>query len=227
MQPCEFGRAYTLVGTRIPYNEYRSGYGTGGREIVQRLHDQPHTWEAQTNIIVNTITAGLIGYPYVVADMIGGGDCGSYPPDGRYAIDEKLFVRSCALQALMPMMQFSLAPWRVLSKENCAICRDYARLHLKFAPYILELAKQTAQTGEPIVRAMDYEFPGQGFDRRMQQFMLGPKYLVAPVVRADDAVTIEIPAGLWKDARGMMVEGPKTLALEHVPLSYLPYFERQ
>ena len=219
--------AYGKFARFFPYNEFRTSWKQGGRPMVMRLQDKKHTWADLRKVIPEVELAGLLGSPYCVADMIGGGDCGSYPPDGKYAIDERLFVRSCALQALMPMMQFSLAPWRVLSKENCAICRDYARLHLKFAPYILELAKQTAQTGEPIVRAMDYEFPGQGFDRRMQQFMLGPKYLVAPVVRADDAVTIEIPAGLWKDVRGMMVEGPKTLALEHVPLSYLPYFERQ
>ena len=66
-----------------------------------------------------------------------------------------------------------------------------------------------------------------GYDRPLQQFMLGPKYLVAPVVSADGSVTAEIPSGAWKDPRGMIVEGPKSLRLEKVPLSFLPYFERQ
>ena len=62
----------------------------------------------------------------------------------------------------MPMMQFSLAPWRVLPKEYCDICRDYAKLHCEFAPYILKLADGAAKTGEPILRSMDYEYLARG-----------------------------------------------------------------
>ena len=225
-EPVDYLAAYGKFARCFPYNEFRTGWRQGGQAVVMRLQDKRHTWEDLRRIIPEMVVSGLLGSPYCVADMIGGGDCVSYPPDGRYRIDQRLFVRSCALQALMPMMQFSLAPWRVLSRENCDICRDFARLHMRFAPYILEQARHAAKTGEPILRAMDYEFPGQGFNRRMQQFMLGPKYLVAPVVSADDSVTIDFPAGTWTDPRGMTVEGPKQVRLENVPLSFLPYFER-
>ena len=219
--------AYNRLGRIFPYHEFRTGWRQGGQARVMRLHDKLHTWAHLRRIIPEMELSGLLGSPYVVGDMIGGGNCGSFPQDGKYTIDQKLFVRSCALQTLMPMMQFSLAPWRVLSKENCDICRDYAKLHLTFAAYILETARHAAETGEPILRAMEYEFPHQGFDRPMQQFMLGSKYLVAPVVQEDDSVTIHFPAGKWKDPRGMLIEGPKELKLDHVPLSFLPYFERQ
>ena len=225
MQPCEFGRAYTLVGTRIPYNEYRSGYGTGGREIVQRLHDQPHSWEAQTNIIVNTITAGLIGYPYVVADMIGGGLCGSFFPGKPFY--PELVVRSCQLQTLMPMMQFSLAPWRVLDKEMCAICLECAKLHCAFGPYIMKWARHAAKTGEPILRAMDYEFPGEGLGDCLTQFMLGPDWLVAPVLTPENKATVRLPSGVWTDDLGERHVGPKTLELTNVPLARLPRYHRE
>ena len=46
--------------------------------------------------------------------------------------------------------------------------------------YILEQARHSAQTGEPIVRAMDYMFPGEGFEECNDQYMLGDKYLVVP-----------------------------------------------
>ena len=49
---------------------------------------------------------------------------------------------------------------------------------------------------------------------------------MAPVVSADDSVTIDFPAGIWTDPRGMTIEGPKQVRLENVPLSFLPYFER-
>ena len=224
MPRCEYGRAYSMVGTRIPYNEFRSGYGTGGQAIVQRLHDQPHTWKALRAIIGDMICAGLIGYPYAVGDMIGGGACGSFFPGKPFS--QELMVRSCQLQALMPMMQFSLAPWRVLSKEYCDICRDYANLHCEFAPYILRLADEAAKTGEPILRSMDYEFPGQGFGDCDTQFMLGPDWLVAPVITEDSAVTVRLPSGIWRDDLGERHVGPKTLNLTSVPIARLPRFNR-
>ena len=220
----EFGRAYTLVGTHIPYNEFRSGFGTGGQAIVQRLHDQSHTWKAQGEIVKNMICAGLIGYPYVVADMIGGGACGSFFPGKPFS--PKLMVRSCELQALMPMMQFSVAPWRVLGRKDCETCRDYAKLHCEFAPYILTWAEHAARTGEPILRSMEYEFPGQGFEDCFTQFMLGPDWLVAPVIVENDAVVVRLPVGMWTDDLGKSHVGPKTLELRDVPLTRLPRYRR-
>lgn len=222
MRRCEFGRAYTMVGTRIPYNEFRSGYGTGGQAIVQRLHDQPHDWKAQGDILKDMISAGLIGYPYAVGDMIGGGLCGSFFPGKPFY--PELVVRSCQLQALMPMMQFSLAPWRVLDKEMCGICRDYAKLHCEFGPYILKWADHAAKTGEPILRSMAYEFPGEGLEDCLTQFMLGPDWLVAPVLTPDGTVEIRLPSGSWEDDLGGRHDGPKALRLERVPLARLPRF---
>ena len=123
------------------------------------------------------------------------------------------------------MMQFSAAPWRHLSPEGVALCRAFADLHVAFAPYILECARHAAATGEPIVRAMEYEFPGQGFARPMQQFMLGPRWLVAPVLSPDDTMAVELPAGRWRDDLGAVHDGPATLRLSGVPLSRLPRYE--
>ena len=141
-------------------------------------------------------------------------------------IDEKLFVRSAAMQALMPMVQFSLLPTRHLSPEGVKLCRAFADLHIAFAPYIMEQVRHASTTGEPIVRAMEYEFPLQGFNRPMQQFMLGGRWLVAPVVTPDDAKTVELPAGKWRDDLGETHVGPNSLRLENVPLARLPRYER-
>ena len=135
-------------------------------------------------------------------------------------------VRSCQLQTLMPMMQFSMAPWRVLSEKECDICRNMAELHVSFGDYIMEQVRHASQTGEPIVRMMDYEFPGQGYDRKMPQFMLGPDYLVAPVLSEDDCVTVELPEGKWLDDQGEIFEGPQVLHLHDVQLERLPYYKK-
>ena len=65
-----------------------------------------------------------------------------------------------------------------------------------------------------------------GFARPMQQFMLGSRWLVAPVTTPDNAKTVELPAGTWRDDLGAIHEGPATLHLENVPLSRLPRYER-
>ena len=125
----------------------------------------------------------------------------------------------------MPMMQFSVAPWRVLSKENMEICSRYARLHEQMGDYILECARNSAQTGEPIVRNMEYAYPHQGFEECKDQFMLGSRFLVAPMVKKGTVREVWLPKGIWRDDQGKKIRGPKSLTIE-VPLDRLPYYER-
>ena len=224
MTAADFGHAYNLVGEAFPYNEYRAGYNPGGLPLVIRHIDVGHSWEETRAVIPNLLTAGLLGCPYVFADMIGGGLGGSYMPGSTFS--HKLFVRSCELQALMPMMQFSAAPWRVLTPEECAICRRFAELHVAFGPYIMEQVHHASATGEPIMRSMEYEFPGCGYEKVDQQFMLGPRYLVAPVTEEDDSKTVYLPKGKWRDDLGKVWKGPKVLQLKDIPLDRLPYYEK-
>ena len=226
-EPVDYTRLYAeLAANEFPYHEIRVSWKCGGLPLVTRLGDRAHAWTgpaAQDTVVPQMIAAGLLGCPYSLADMVGGGLESSFL--GR-KVDEKLFVRSAAMQSLMPMMQFSPAPWRHLSPDGVRLCRRFADLHIAFAPYILAQARHAAKTGEPIVRAMEYEFPHQGFNRPMQQFMLGDRWLVAPVVTPDDAKTVELPAGNWRDDLGTVHEGPKTISLADVPLDRLPRYER-
>ena len=225
MEPVDYAHEYVKLGAEhFPYNEFRCGFRTGGMPVMQRLHDQGHTWKALGQISQVVQAAGLVGSPYVVADMIGGGEATTFRPGGYFS--EKLFVRSCALQALHPMMQFSAAPWRYLSPEGVRLCREFADLHVAYGKRIFALARHAAETGEPIVRTMEYEFPHQGFNRSMTQFMLGDDLLVAPVVTEDDSVAVELPRGTWRDDLGECHVGPKTLRLADVPLARLPRYAR-
>ena len=226
-EPVDYTRLYAELAAReFPFHEIRVSWKCGGLPLVTRLNDLAHAWtgpRAQDRAIPQIVAAGLLGCPYALADMVGGGLEVSFV--GK-KVDEKIFLRSAAIQALMPMMQFSPAPWRHLSGDGVSLCRAFADLHVAFAPYILATARHAAETGEPIVRAMEYEFPGQGFARPMQQFMLGDRWLVAPVTTPDDAKTVELPVGKWRDDLGAVHHGPATLRLENVPLSRLPRYER-
>ncbi len=148
------------------------------------------------------IAAGLLGYAYTCPDLIGGGQFSSFLGIDQTKLDQELIVRSCQIHALMPMMQFSVAPWRILDKKHLTICRKYAHLHKEMGNYILEQTRQSAQTGEPIIRHMEYEYPHQGFINCKDQFMLGDKYLVAPILTKEHTRKVMLPKGQWKDDTG-------------------------
>ena len=100
-----------------------------------------------------------------------------------------------------------------------------SRLHEQFGNYIITCAKESSETGEPIVRHMEYSFPGQGFALYKDQFMLGDKYLVAPVTTAENTRIVKLPKGTWRDDEGKKYKGGKTITI-NVPLSRLAYFEK-
>ncbi len=56
--------------------------------------------------------------------------------------------------------------------------------------------------------------------------VMGNDLLVAPMVTKGTSRKVRIPKGLWKADDGSVIEGPVEKTLE-VPLTRLPYFERQ
>ena len=68
-------------------------------------------------MVADMIAAGLLGYPFICPDMVGGGEWTTFIPGSPF--DPELFVRSAQVHALCPMMQFSASPWRVLDAEVC------------------------------------------------------------------------------------------------------------
>lgn len=218
--------SWAKVGLQFPVNEYRACWKMGGQALVQRLGDKDYSWEAVQSLIPQMTTAGLLGYAYACPDMIGGGQWASFLGIESGDFDEELIVRSAQIHALMPMMQFSVAPWRILSEENLTIVKKAAALHSQFGAYILACARQAAQTGEPIVRSMEYAFPHQGLVNCKDQFMLGDKYLVAPVVEQGATTrTVYLPKGQWRDELGKHYRGGKAYTIS-APLNRLPYFEK-
>lgn len=227
VSPSELCEAYAKIGLEFPLNEYRACFKMGGQPLVQRLCDKGHNWAAVQQLVPDMINCGLMGHSFVCPDMIGGGSWMAFMPDAPTPFDPELFVRSAQAHALAPMMQFSAAPWRMLKGEHLEAVRAAAWTRMKFADYILSVAKDSAKSGEPMLRAMEYEFPGEGAERLTDQFMLGSKLLVAPqVVKGAKTRTVFIPSGTWTADDGSVVTGPKTVEVE-TPLSRLPYFTKK
>lgn len=215
---------FAEIGLEFPLNEYRACWKMGGQPLAQRLRDKRHDWEDLKLLIPGIIAQGLMGYQFTCPDMIGGGEYGSFI--NLKNIDEELIVRSAQCSALMPMMQFSVAPWRILSKENIEICREMADLHRKMGDEILKLAKESAVSGEPIVRNLEYVFPHQEFSEIKDQFMLGNDIMVAPVIEKNTYYRqVVFPPGKWLGDDESIVSGPCKIKVE-APIDRLPWYRR-
>jgi len=221
--PNDHNIAFQQFGLKYPLNEYRATWKMGGQPLAQRLHDKGHNWEDLQKLIPQIALQGLLGYPFNCPDMIGGGSFGSFINDAT--IDQDLIVRSAQVHALMPMMQFSVAPWRVLDQEHFEAVKAAVDLREQYLPIILSLVDHAKNTGEPIVRLMEYEFPNQGFEEVKDQFMLGSGLLVAPIIRQNQkGRTVTLPKGKWK-YKEQIYRGGKSIAIE-VGLTEIPVFEK-
>jgi len=222
--PNEHSELFAKIGLEFPLNEYRACWKMGGQPLAQRLRDKRHEWEDLKLLIPGIIAQGLMGYQFTCPDMIGGGEYGSFL--NLKTLDEELIVRSAQCSALMPMMQFSAAPWRILSEQNMKICRDMAELHKIMGDEILKLANESAVSGEPIVRNMEYVFPHSGYPEIRDQFMLGNNILVAPVIEKNSlSREIVFPPGKWVGDDGSTVSGPAKIKV-NVPIERLPWYRK-
>jgi alpha-glucosidase (family GH31 glycosyl hydrolase) len=219
---------WAIYGMKYKFNEFRACWKCGGTQIVQRLCDKHHAWEGPYSLealIPDCLAEGIIGHAFVCPDMIGGGE---YLQFGANAsnLDYELFVRYAQCAALMPMMQFSAAPWRLLDKKHFELCRDAALIHTQYADKILDLAEHAKKTGEPIIRYMEYVFPDMGYEKVTDQFMLGDNILVAPAIKKGArSKDIYVPIGKWKSENGEVVTGPCKITVR-APLDRLPRYEK-
>ena len=158
--------------------------------------------------------------------MVGGGQENEFGK-GKTPNNE-FMLRSIEASALMPMMQFSYAAWKHCEAETSGKVRAYAGLRRKYADYIRTLMEECTRTMDPLMRNLEYEFPGAGLERVTDEFMLGSKLLVAPVLTAGtDRRAVALPPGAeWRYVpTGKVYAGGGKVTVP-APLDVLPYFER-
>jgi alpha-glucosidase (family GH31 glycosyl hydrolase) len=171
------------------------------------------------------LTETIIGYPYFCPDIIGGGLDDSFRQKG-YRMDEELFLRWTEASALMPMMQFSFAPWH-LSPGTQAAVKRYALLHRDLGDYIYSLALEARNSGTPMVKPLFFRNPeDENTYTAEDEFLLGDRFLVAPVLRKGAvARDVYLPAGTWKDFwSGRIYRGGQTVKSYPAPVEVLPVF---
>ena len=226
IHPNQYTNLYVdFISQHFSLMEVRSGWFNQQAPIFFRQWDKATSWGADNglhSVLTGILALGITGYPFILPDMVGGNAYEAEP-------DAELMIRWTQLNALLPAMQFSLAPWDY-GEECTALCREYAALHTKFAPRMVEIAQESTQTGAPIIR------PIWWLDAHDEQallcddeFLLGDDLLVAPVLQpAARTRDIYLPAGVWRDYwSDEMYKGGRTLSAYPAPLGKLPIFLRE
>ncbi|XP_074653953.1 myogenesis-regulating glycosidase-like [Tubulanus polymorphus] len=210
--------------------EVRSGYRTQRHGLFVRIMDLDSKWgydNGLRSLIPKALLFGLLGYPFVLPDMIGGNayngsDVGKIP-------DRELFVRWAQVTAYFPAMQFSIAPWQY-DHQVVAVCKHLVEIHDQIVyPAIVRAAQTTAVDGSPILRPLWWIDPTDSVCHTIDsQFVVGDEILVAPILDKDATMRdIYVPSGSWTDDTTSDVHvGPKWLKHYPVPLEKIPTFTK-
>lgn len=213
------------VAAQFPWAEVRSAYRNQSVPLLVREWDRFSSWGLDNgleSVVTAALTIGALGYPFVLPDMIGGNAYGTLLPD------KELLIRWAQANALLPAMQFSVAPWDY-DDEAVELCRRAVEWHSRVAPTILRLAEEATRTGHPIIRPLFWLAPDDPETYPIgDQFALGQDIIVAPIMApAARARDLYLPAGTWRDVlREETIEGGRWLRGYPAGLEHLPWFER-
>jgi hypothetical protein len=100
------------------------------------------------------------------------------------------------------MMQFSLAPWRVLVDQHLTAVLAVVRTRQALLPKLRTPFADAAQTGEPIVRPLAYHY--SGYEHVQDQFSPRRGHPLRPSAgaRPYDPRGGSLPPGRWLSSDG-------------------------
>ncbi|MBN1810347.1 MAG: alpha-xylosidase [Anaerolineae bacterium] len=166
--------------------------------------DNASTFESMAESLRGGLSLGLSGFGFWSHDI--GGFEGSPPAE--------VYKRWIAFGLLSSHSRLHgsgsyRVPW-LFDEEAVDVLRLFTKLKCRLMPYLYAQARDAAQKGLPMMRAMMLEFPDDpACDTLDRQYMLGDSLLVAPVFSRAGDVAYYVPQGRWTNyLTGVVVEGP-------------------
>jgi alpha-glucosidase/alpha-D-xyloside xylohydrolase len=202
------------------YALHRNGYA-GMQRYAAFLWsgDVLSRWETLKTHVPVAINSGLSGIPF------WGTDIGGFIPTEEYT--GELYARWFQFAVFCPLFRSHGHDWKLHRPwgwntgeigyqetpsyhprpediRNPAIepvCRKYLELRYRLMPYIYSAAKETCETGLPMIRALWLHYPDDPLAvERGDEYLFGRDLLVAPVVEKGAANrTLYLPRGTWYD----------------------------
>lgn len=145
--PNDYSEAYARMASAMgDMIEVRVGSQTQDLANYVRMLDKDSNWGLENglkSVLTTALTFSIIGYPFILPDMIGGNAYSDGFPDPQ------LFIRWTQLNTFLPTMQFSIPPWHYEDAELTKICKELVDLHETLVfPHLLEYSQQAVRTGE-------------------------------------------------------------------------------
>jgi len=232
----DYPRLYTEAVFRVLKRERgddfaimpRAGYTGSWRYAIFWGGDTSGSQWGLRSAIVAVQRAAVMGF------TVWGADTGGY----HRGYNRETLLRWLAFSAFCPLMEVGPTankglwncPWNPgYDVEVLAAWRLYARVHHRIGDYLHRCAKHAHETGEPIVRPLFVQFPGDAeCVKWWDEYMLGEDILVCPIWKT--GVTrrqIYLPAGKWRDAwePDRVVTGPGRIEVA-CPLHRIPVHVR-
>ncbi|XP_071845274.1 myogenesis-regulating glycosidase-like isoform X1 [Apostichopus japonicus] len=232
--PCEYTAHYAnTVATLGNQIEMRAGCRNQGLPIFFRMMDKHSSWgwdDGLKTMLTTAVTFSIMGYPFILPDMIGGNAYDGLNVQKTVLPDRELFIRWLELTAFLLSMQYSVQPW-VFDEEVVRIAHRWTTFHGEvITPMILEIVqKETVVDGSPIIRPLWWIAPTDKYATRIDcEFLVGNDMLVAPVVdKGRRARDVYLPEGNWMDPSGQVLSGGRWYGRMRAPLDEILYFVKQ
>ncbi|MGC8578970.1 MAG: glycoside hydrolase family 31 protein [bacterium] len=231
LSPNQYSDFYITINKHVPAMEFRAGWFAQNDGQIMREYDKDSIWgnnNGLASVLPQMFSLEMIGYPFILPDMIGGNGYTGWP-------GSELYIRWVEMNAFMPLMQFSMAPWdpRITglpTQTTIDITKLYAGIHQSLSTYMINLAQNSAKTGMPMVKPLFFDYPTDKNTYTINdEFLLGDNYLVCPVItEGATSRDVYLPAGTWRDYfTGGTFTGPDILSNYPAPIDIIPVFVKQ
>jgi len=193
-------------------------------------HDVTEGWDKLAAQIPIALSAGMGGIPFWSCDISG--YCGDIED---YEAMSELYVRWMQFGVFNPISRAhhegnnAVEPW-LFGEEAEKINKQAIELKYRLFPYIYSYARETYDTGLPLMRALMLEYPDDAEAFNLDsQYLFGEELLVAPVVEEGAASKkVYLPQGTWIDFSNpnQKYEGEQWIDYP-VELETIPLFVKQ
>lgn len=205
-----------------PFVITRACYSGSQKYTTAWTGDNHSIWSHIRMAIPQMCNMGLSGMSFVGTDVGGfGSDC-----------TPELFARWMQIGCFSPLFRDHCAngcrqqePWQ-FGEEVLAISRKYMNLRYELLPYFYDLMRECEVTGMPMMRPLVLEFEkDENVKNRNDEFMLGDRILVAPVVeQGAREKLVYLPEGDWYDYwTGERIKG-ESFFVRKAPLTVCPIY---
>ncbi len=133
--------------------------------------------------IFNTVYgSNIMGIPYISSDLGG----------HTSEVTDDMYVRWIQYGALSPIMRvhctkpYSRMPW-LYGETAEKVTHNYVDMRYRLLPVFYSLARENYETGLPLTRRLDIEYPQYKESSRNDEYLLGDSILVAPIYEGDPA----------------------------------------